>query len=130
MPFAYLEIFHEFLSSAEFFKINFFEKILENTSRVSNSWDPDQNRRLINVGSDLSPNCLQRLSSFLVKLFAYWGIFHDFLSSADFFPKINFSKNPFGNIISESNILYPDQDRRSVGPDWSPNCSLDDSSAL
>ena len=32
-----------------------------NNIRVSNSSDPDQDRRF--VGPDLSPNCLQRLST-------------------------------------------------------------------
>ena len=47
-----------------FFKINFFEKKkFRNICnfRVSNSLDPDQDRRF--VGPDLGPNCLQRLSA-------------------------------------------------------------------
>ena len=40
-----------------FFKIAF----LWNTTRVSNSLDPDQARR--SVGSDLGPNCLQKLAA-------------------------------------------------------------------
>ena len=34
---------------------------MNNTIRVSNSLDPDQARHL--MGSDLDPNCLQRLSA-------------------------------------------------------------------
>ena len=41
-----------------FFKINFFEKKIRNTIRVSNSLDPDQARHF--VGPDLGLNCLQR----------------------------------------------------------------------
>ena len=41
------------LSSAVFF--------VGNTIRLSNSLDPDQEAQ--NVGPDLSPNCLQRLSA-------------------------------------------------------------------
>ena len=49
------------LSSANFFKINFFKKkIFRNTIRVSNALDPDQDRHF--VGPDLGPNCLQRLT--------------------------------------------------------------------
>ena len=44
-----------------FFKINFFKNIFSNTIRVSNSLDPDQARQ--NVGPDMGPNCLQRLSA-------------------------------------------------------------------
>ena len=39
----------------------FFFKIIRNTIRVSNSLDPDQDRR--SVGFDLGPNCLQSLSA-------------------------------------------------------------------
>ena len=46
-----------------FFKINFFKKkYFRNTVRVSNSFDPDQDRH--SVGPDLGPNCLQRLSAY------------------------------------------------------------------
>ena len=38
------------------------------------------------------------------------------LSPADFFFKINFSKDSFRNTIRVSNGLGPDQNRRSVGP--------------
>ena len=61
---------------------------------MSNKLDPDQDQH--NVGPDLGPNCLQRLSVFL--------------------------KNSFRNTIRVSNYLDPDQDRRSVGPDLGPNC--------
>ena len=40
--------------------INFIKKIFQKTIKVSNSLDPDQDQQ--NVGPDLSPNCLQRLS--------------------------------------------------------------------
>ena len=50
-----------FMSPADFvFKFNFLKKSFRNTIRVSNSLDPDQARQ--NVGPDLDPNCLQRLS--------------------------------------------------------------------
>ena len=51
-----------YLSSDDFFKTNFLEKFFKvNTIRVSNSLDPDQARQ--NVGPDLSPNSLQKLSA-------------------------------------------------------------------
>ena len=50
-------------------------------------------------------------------------VFHAFLSSADFFFKINFfEKILSGNTIRVSNSLHPDQARPSVGPDLGPNC--------
>ena len=49
-------------------------------------------------------------------------MFHDFMSSADFFSKSTFSKNSFRNTIRVSNGMDPDQDRLSVGPDLGPNC--------
>ena len=51
------------LSSADFFfKINLFKKSnFENAIRESNGLDPDQDRQ--NVGPDLGPSCLQRLSA-------------------------------------------------------------------
>ena len=51
------------LSSADFFKINFFKNFFQelNSISMSNSLDPDQNRQP--VGPDLGPNCLQRLSA-------------------------------------------------------------------
>ena len=43
-----------------FFKTNFFSKnSFRNTTRVSNSFDSDQDRRF--VGPDLGLNCLQKL---------------------------------------------------------------------
>ena len=49
---------HAFLSSADFFaKSTFLKNSFRNTIRVSNSSNPDQ------VGPDLGPNCLQRLSA-------------------------------------------------------------------
>ena len=45
-----------------------------------------------------------------------------FLSSADFFFKINFLKNSFRNTIRVSNSLDPDQARRFVAPDLCTNC--------
>ena len=50
-----------FLSSADSSNINFLKNSFENTIKVSNSLDPDQARQ--NVGPDLGPNCLQRLST-------------------------------------------------------------------
>ena len=50
-----LEIFHVFLSSADFFKREIFRKILSGIPLVSNSLEPD-------IRPDLGPNCLQRLS--------------------------------------------------------------------
>ena len=44
-----------------FFKINFFKKNFQEYYEKSNSFDPDQDRH--NVGPDLGPNCLQRLSA-------------------------------------------------------------------
>ena len=53
---------HAFLSSGEFFSkstvLNYF---LRNTSRVSNSLEPDQAQHF--VGPDPVLNCLQRLSA-------------------------------------------------------------------
>ena len=40
---------------------NFSKCSFRNTIRVSNSFDPDQDRH--SVGPDLCPNCLQRLSA-------------------------------------------------------------------
>ena len=51
-----------FLSSADFFKVNFFEKFFqEHYQSVKQFLDPDQARHF--VGPDLGPNCLQRLSA-------------------------------------------------------------------
>ena len=44
-----------------FFKFNFSKSSLQNTIRVSNTLDPVQARQ--NVGPELDPNCLQRLSA-------------------------------------------------------------------
>ena len=49
-----------FLSSAYFFKINFIEKFFQEC-RVSYRLDPYQAQQF--VGSDLGPNCLERLST-------------------------------------------------------------------
>ena len=40
---------------------DYFSKILSGITSVSNSLNPDQARQ--NVGPDLGPNCLQRLSA-------------------------------------------------------------------
>ena len=48
----------------------------------------------------------------ILKLFAYWVIFHAFLLSTVFFSKSTFSKNSFRNTIRESNSLDPDQARQ------------------
>ena len=55
--------FHDILSSADFFfsKLTFSKNYYKNTIKVPNSFDPDRARHLI--GSDLDPNCLQRLSA-------------------------------------------------------------------
>ena len=44
-----------------FFKSTFSKKSFRNTIRVSNSLDPDQARRYVEL--DLGPNCLQRSSA-------------------------------------------------------------------
>ena len=49
------------LSSADFFKLNFFGKNLSRMLSVSNRLDPDQTQRV--VGPDLGPNCLNFLSA-------------------------------------------------------------------
>ena len=47
------------LSSADIFSKLIFSKLsFWNNTRVSNSLDPDQN-----IGPDLGPNCLQRLTA-------------------------------------------------------------------
>ena len=52
------EIFHAFLSSADFFKIKLYQKnSFRNTIQVSNRLDPDQVRCF--VWPDLGSNCLQ-----------------------------------------------------------------------
>ena len=57
---AYWVIFHDFLLSANFFKIIFLKTFSRNTIRMSNSLDPDQAQHF--VGPDLDPNCLQSLT--------------------------------------------------------------------
>ena len=49
------------------------------------------------------------------------GNFSAFILSTDFFENY-FFENFFGNTISLSNSLDPDQDRHFVGPDLGPNC--------
>ena len=46
---------------------------------------------------------------------------NNFLSSADFFSKSNFSKTSFRDIIRVSNSLDPDQARHFVRPDLGSN---------
>ena len=55
--------FHAFVAvCCLFFQNKLFKEILSGTLvRVSNGFDPDQDRH--SVGPDLSPNCLQRLSA-------------------------------------------------------------------
>ena len=54
-------IFRAFLTSADFFKINFFEKFFQEYHQSVNSLDPDQAGH--SVGPDLGQSCLQRLSA-------------------------------------------------------------------
>ena len=54
-------IFHAFLLSADFFSKSFSKNSFRNSTRVSNSLDPDRARHF--VRSDLGPNCLQMLSA-------------------------------------------------------------------
>ena len=49
------------LSSADFFQIYLFQKVLSRTLSVSNGLDPDKDQS--SVGPDLGPYCLQRLSA-------------------------------------------------------------------
>ena len=44
-----------------FLKLTFSKNYFKNIVKVSNSWDPDQAQ--LNVGPDLDPNCLQKLSA-------------------------------------------------------------------
>ena len=100
-----------------------------NTIRVSNSLDPDQDRR--SLGPDLGPNCLQRISARqqlqlalkeLKNFTCQKGIFsfcHDEFIHSYQPIKLHMS---FRNTIRVSNNLDPDQDRRSVCPDLGPNC--------
>ena len=57
-------------------------------------------------------------------LFACWVLLHAFLSSVDFFLKINFFKKSFRNTIKVSYSLDPDQAWQNFGPDLgpTPNC--------
>ena len=57
-PFASWVILHAFLLSTDFF---FSKNSFRNTISVSNRLDPDQVLHF--VGSDLGPNCLQKLSA-------------------------------------------------------------------
>ena len=50
-----------FLSADVFSKSTFLKNSYRNTTRVSNSLDPDQARHF--VGPILGPNCLQRLTA-------------------------------------------------------------------
>ena len=50
-----------FLSSTDFFQNQLSPKKFKNTTRVSNSLDPDQTQH--NVRHDLDPNCMQTLSA-------------------------------------------------------------------
>ena len=52
-------LLHTFLSFADFFQNQLFEKFF--TIRVSNSLDLDQARH--SIGPDLGPNCLQKVIS-------------------------------------------------------------------
>ena len=56
-----LGILYAFLPSDFFSKSTFSKSSFRNIFRVSNSLDPDHTRQ--NVGPDLGPNCLQRLSA-------------------------------------------------------------------
>ena len=50
------------LSHADFFQSKLFQKILSGRiSECQRGLDPDQDRQ--NIGPDLSPNCLHRLSA-------------------------------------------------------------------
>ena len=46
-----------------FFKINFFENSFRNTTRVSNSLDPDETRHFAGPQPYLGPNYLKKLSA-------------------------------------------------------------------
>ena len=59
MPTA--SFFHIFSRLLIFSKSSFSKTSYRSTIKVSNSVDPDQARHF--VGSDLGPNCLQRLSA-------------------------------------------------------------------
>ena len=55
------KLFMIFCSLKIFFKINVFKTSYQNTIRVSNILDPDQAQH--NVGPNLGPNCLRRLTA-------------------------------------------------------------------
>ena len=100
---------------------------------MTNSADQDQLASL--KPTDLDLHCLQMqgISGFSrTNLFACWVILHAFLSSGDFFFKINFFKKKKKKTIRVSNSLVPDQARCFVGPDLGLNClqrlSADDKS--
>ena len=77
-----------------FSKLTFSKKSFMNIIRVSNSLDTDQARR--SLGPDLGANWLQRLSADdKLKRNTNYSFFHDFLSSADFFFKVNFFEKIF-----------------------------------
>ena len=103
------------LSSADFSKLTFSKNSFRNTIRVSNSLDPDQDRRFYAYGDTwklLYLSTLSMLGNFFMLL----------LPSADFFSKLTFPKKSFRNPIRVSYGLDPDQDQHSVGPDLGPNC--------
>ena len=53
--------YEKFFMPIFFFKINFFEKLLQEYHQCLNILDPDQDQHF--VEPDLGPNCLQRLSA-------------------------------------------------------------------
>ena len=53
--------FYDFMSSADFFQNQLFQKNLSGLPSVSKSLDP--NMAQLFVGPNLGPNCLQRLSA-------------------------------------------------------------------
>ena len=55
---AYWVIFHAFLSSADFFQINFLKKFFQEYHQNVKQFGPSRF-----VGPDLGPNCLPRLSA-------------------------------------------------------------------
>ena len=59
--FDYWVILHAFLSSADFFKITFFENFLQEYHQCVKQFGPRSGRQ--RVGPDLGPNCLQKLSA-------------------------------------------------------------------
>ena len=61
LRFACWVIFHDFVSSADFFEIIIFKIFFQAYYQSKNSMEPDQARR--KVVPDLVQNCLQRSSS-------------------------------------------------------------------